>query len=261
MGGAGDLHYQRQGSGEPLVLIHGIGSRHGVWRPVVEQLALEREVFAIDLPGFAESPALPSGTPSSVLTLTDAVEAWIRAMGLDRPHVAGNSLGGAIALELARRNAVRSAAALSPAGFWIAIENTYARFVLKTARSLGRRARPLAPTLAHSKLARGLLAGPFVAHPSRLDPDEALLDLAAFLDGPAFDETLDRTRKYYFANGHELRVPVTIAWGTRDYLLLPQQARRARRLLPDARHVSLRGCGHMPMGDDPKQVLDVLLSH
>ncbi|WP_394847119.1 alpha/beta fold hydrolase [Pendulispora brunnea] len=261
MGGGSELHYHREGSGEPLVLIHGIGSRHGVWRPVVEQLARQRDVFAIDLPGFGASPPLPEGTPSGIPTLTDAVEAWIRAMGLDRPHVAGNSLGGAIALELARRNAVRSATALSPAGFWIPIENTYARFVLKTARALGRRARPLGPRLAHSNWARGLLAGPFVAYPSRMDPEEALLDLAAFLDGPAFDETLDRVRGYAFANGHELRVPVTIAWGTRDYLLFPHQARRARRLLPDARHVSLRGCGHMPMGDDPKQVLDVLLFH
>ncbi|HWL87556.1 MAG TPA: alpha/beta hydrolase, partial [Polyangiaceae bacterium] len=89
--------------------------------------------------------------------------------------------------------------------------------------------------------------------------DEALLDLAALLDAPAFDETLRGSRQYLFRDGHELRVPVTIAWGTRDFLLLPQQATRARRILPNARHVALPGCGHVPMNDDPETVAAVVL--
>ncbi|HWL88958.1 MAG TPA: alpha/beta fold hydrolase, partial [Polyangiaceae bacterium] len=84
MSAKSDLHFDRCGAGEPLVLIHGIGSRAGVWKPVMGRLAREREVFAIDLPGFAQSPSLAAGTPSTVMTLTDAVETWIRKMGLDR---------------------------------------------------------------------------------------------------------------------------------------------------------------------------------
>ncbi|WP_394822999.1 alpha/beta fold hydrolase [Pendulispora albinea] len=258
---ASDLHVERIGSGPPLLLIHGIGSRAGVWKPVVARLAREREVFAIDLPGFASSPPLPAGTSSNVHTLTDAVEAWIRKTGLDRPRVAGNSLGGAISLELARRNAVHSAAALSPAGFWIPIERKYAQSVLRSARSIGRRVRPFAPRLARSRTLRSLLAGPFFARPSRLDVDDVLLDLTALLDAPAFDETLDSAQLYRFARGEEIHVPVTIAWGTRDLLLLPQQAWRAKRLLPNARHVPLHGCGHVPMADDPEAVANVLLLH
>jgi len=68
------LHFERVGSGEPLVLIHGIGSRSGAWKPVLDRLARERQVYAIDLPGFAQSPPLDAGTPSNVLTLADAVE-------------------------------------------------------------------------------------------------------------------------------------------------------------------------------------------
>ena len=55
-------------------------------------------------------------------------------------------------------------------------------------------------------------------------------------------------------------VPVTVAWGTRDRLLLPRQARRARRVMPRATHVWLQGCGHAPFADDPSQVAEVLLA-
>ncbi len=240
-------------------MIHGIGSRSGVWKPVLERLARERQVYAIDLPGFAQSPPLEAGTPSNVLTLADAVESWMREVGLDRPHAAGNSLGGAVALELARRNAVRSAAALSPAGFWTPIENAYTQSVLRSTRAVGRKLRPLAPRLVHFRIVRALLGGPFIGRPLRIDPEEGLRDLDALLDAPSFEETRRAASRYYFERGNELRVPVTIAWGTRDFLLFPWQAERARRLLPQARHVSLHGCGHVPMGDDPELVAEVLL--
>ena len=78
---------------------------------------------------------------------------------------------------------------------------------------------------------------------------------------PAFDAALDGVRPYRFGAGDELRgVPVTIAWGTRDALLIPRQATRARRLLPSARHVTLQGCGHVPFHDDPETVAAVLLA-
>ena len=56
------------------------------------------------------------------------------------------------------------------------------------------------------------------------------------------------------------RVPVTIAWGNKDRLLLPRQLERARRRLPRARHVLIMGAGHLMMGDDPHAVADVVRS-
>ena len=50
------LHHIRQGAGEPLVLIHGLGGSIVVWKPVIDLLAAERDVVAIDLPGFGASP-------------------------------------------------------------------------------------------------------------------------------------------------------------------------------------------------------------
>ena len=97
--------------------------------------------------------------------------------------------------------------------------------------------------------------------PWRLSPAEAVATIDAFVDAPAFELTLEAFGPYRFGAGDELRgVPVTIAWGTRDALLIPRQATRARRLLPWARHVALQGCGHVPFHDDPEAVAAVLLA-
>ena len=82
----------------------GIGSSGAAWRPVVPRLAAEREVWRVDLPGFGRSEALPAGDPCGIEALADAAERFFDEAGLERPHVAGNSLGGAVGLELGRRD-------------------------------------------------------------------------------------------------------------------------------------------------------------
>lgn len=100
------LAHERRGSGPPLVLIHGLGSHWQVWLPVLDEVARHRDVIALDLPGFGASPPLPTarGWPAegSVDHLADRVAAFLAGLGLDRPAVAGNSLGGGVALELGR---------------------------------------------------------------------------------------------------------------------------------------------------------------
>ena len=118
------LVHDRRGEGPPLVLIHGIGARRGAWDPVAERLT-DRETLAIDLPGFGDSAPLPLGPGLAIPDYVDAVERFFADAGLERPHVAGNSMGGGIALELARRGAVASATALSPIGFWSKPESVY----------------------------------------------------------------------------------------------------------------------------------------
>jgi pimeloyl-ACP methyl ester carboxylesterase len=254
------LVHDRRGAGPPLVLVHGIGSRWQAWEPVLDRLAAEREVIVLDLPGFGASPPLPPGIPANVETLTQAVQAFVGALGLPRPHVAGNSLGGAIALELARRGAARSATALAPLGFGTSWEVVYAVASLRAWRRLARLLRPAAPAMVRCAPLRTVLFAQFFGRPSRLAADEALAAVDTLVQAPAFDATLSKTCRYRFGDAHELRVPITIAWGTRDRLLLPRQARRARRRLPAARHVWLYRCGHVPMSDDPEQVAAVLLA-
>jgi len=105
---------------------------------------------------------------------------------------------------------------------------------------------------------RRLLYGKMFAHPQRLAPGEALARMDALLRGDGFHTTLPHLIGYSFPAG-DLPVPATIAWGTRDALLLPTQARRARRRLPGARHIWLHGCGHVPMSDDRDQVAAAIL--
>lgn len=91
------LTFTKIGDGPPLVLLHGIGSSRAAWRPVLDRLAATHTVYAVDLPGFGDSPGL-GGTPRQ---LAEAVAAALDDWGLDNPHVAGNSLGGWVGLELA----------------------------------------------------------------------------------------------------------------------------------------------------------------
>jgi pimeloyl-ACP methyl ester carboxylesterase len=254
---ASGLHHVREGAGPPLVLIAGIGSSGAAWRPVAPRLAEERELWRVDLPGFGRSDTLPDGDPCGVEALADAAERFFEEVGLTRPHIAGNSLGGAVGLELGRRDAVATVTALSPAGFAGWAGQQYAGRSLQLTHWAGGKLRPVAPKLFRRPGLRRILSAQMFAHPERLTPGEMYANLVTLLDSKGFHEVLTELDGHRFEG--EIAVPVTIAWGTRDALLLPTQALRARRLLPNARHVWLHGCGHVPMSDDPEQVAQVLL--
>jgi pimeloyl-ACP methyl ester carboxylesterase len=249
-----DVH----GAGAPLVLLHGLGSRRGVWDPVIAAVARERRVFALDLPGFGDSP--PEGFEPGPEGFVARLRSWFVEQGLDRPHVAGNSMGGAIALELARAQAVASATAISPSGFWTSRELRYGQVSLRASRAIARQVRPLLPAIAGAAAGRTMLLGQMRARPWRVPADEVVAEVQTFAEAPWVEPALQAFSRYRFRDGEQLRgVRVTVAWGTRDALLLPRQAGRARRLLPWARHVELRGCGHLPFHDDPHAVAAVLL--
>jgi pimeloyl-ACP methyl ester carboxylesterase len=253
------LAHARTGAGEPLVLLHGIGATSELWDPVVPAAAARHEVIAVDLPGFGGSAALDPSTPPSAAALAAAVHDFLQAKGVERPHVAGNSLGGRVALELARRGGARTVTAFSPAGFAGPREQRFAEISFAITRAVARSIRPFAWPLARSAAGRTVLAGQFFSRPWRLPPDVMLRSTHAFLDCPGFDATMTENSRGPFARGEEIGVPVTIAWGTRDLILLPRQARRAARALPHARVVPLPGCGHVPFFDDPELCARVLL--
>lgn len=245
----------RVGTGEPLVLLHGIGHRWQAWQPVLDRLAEHHDVLAIDLPGFGASalPDGPLGIPDTVARLA----AFLTDLGVERPHVAGNSLGGAIALELAAAGLVSSATALSPAGFATARELRWAFGTLWMHRVTARAPEPLIRRVAYSPRLRALGWGMIVARPDLLDPEAAIGDARALRDGRGFPIAARAARGYRFGGSPD--VPLTVAWGSKDRILLPRQADRARLALPAARHVALPGCGHVPMSDAPDLVARVIL--
>ncbi|MER6206146.1 alpha/beta fold hydrolase [Streptomyces sp. NPDC001073] len=253
------VSYARVGRGEPLLLLHGIGHHRQAWDPVVDVLATERDVIAVDLPGFGASPALPEGLSYDLPTTAAVFGAFCEALELDRPHVAGNSLGGLMALELAREKLVRSVTALSPAGFWSQAERRYAFGVLLTMRQIARRMPlPLVEKLARTAVGRTALTSTIYARPGRRSPEAVVAETLALVNAPGFDDTLRAGTSVRFTDDLP-GIPVTVAWGTQDRLLLRRQGVRAKRLMPRSRLVRLPGCGHCPMNDDPALVARVIL--
>lgn len=253
------LAFERHGSGEPLVLVHGVTHRRQAWYPVLDQLAEHREVILVDLPGHGESdPFCTDG-----LTVDQALRRDFRQFladeQLDRPHVAGNSLGGRVALEAGAAGDARSVTALSPAGFW-RTDHEFAytrRFFTSAARLqevLGKRGEQVARTRAGRKLMYGTL----MAHPRRVPVDHAIGDFRAFnYARPALGAILAAATP--FTESIPADVPVTIAWAARDLVLPNWQAKVAREMLPHAEHIAMAGVGHVPMFDDPETVAAILL--
>jgi pimeloyl-ACP methyl ester carboxylesterase len=253
------INHHREGEGPPLVLLHGVGHHWQAWRPVIDLLSREFEVIACDSPGFGRSSQLPASIEPTVTAYTDAFEWFFVELGLERPHVAGNSMGGAIALELARRRAVQSATALSPAGFWTPLELRYAQSSLRALANLPAALRPAVTALARTRGGRRTLFAQTYGYPARLPAEEAVATLEDAWASPAFGGALAAFDKYSFRDPEELRnVPVAVAWGKLDRLLPYRfQAPRARAMLPWAMHVTL-GAGHVPFSDDPAAVAEVI---
>jgi pimeloyl-ACP methyl ester carboxylesterase len=253
------LAYERHGTGPALVLLHGVGHRRQAWQPVLDLLTPHRTVIMVDLPGHGDSPPLRTEGRPAIRAIADEIVAFFDALGLDRPHVAGNSLGGALALAAGARGRAATVTTLSPAGFWAnPWQYGYARAAFRFAQRAGAGGRPLVLALARIPLTCGLTQAAFVARPSNITPEHATADALAFLRARDAVYAILADRET-FTDAIPVGVPVTIGWGTRDRMLPPSQARVAMRRLPHARFVPLPGCGHVPMTDDPVLVASVLL--
>jgi pimeloyl-ACP methyl ester carboxylesterase len=239
------LSHHRGGSGDLLVLVHGIGGTWRLWRPILPALQERFEVLAVDLPGFGDSPV--SG-PSDVAAFADAV-----ADLAGRPfHAVGSSMGGGVALELGRRGVARSVTAFAPIGFWGPWDRRWCQASVALGRSAARSLRPLLPRLASTRAGRTVVFGLFYGRPAEIDAAAGLEDAAALAQAPGFAAARRAFAHHRFGDPGALQgIPVTIAWGSRDLILPARQAEAARAALPHARHVRLPGCGHLPFGDDP----------
>ena len=246
------LNHVRRGRGEPLTLIHPLGADLFVWEPVLDRLAGERDVIALDLPGFGRSPPLNAAAPTPQ-ALAAAVASFLDGLGIERTHVAGISLGGWVALELAKAGRALSVAGLCTAGLW---GRPLGRRPGPDVRRLGRLLRPVLPALVRSERVRGLVLRAVVGHPERVPADAAARLVRAYLTATAFEGANAAMRADVFSGVEQISVPVTLAWGELDRLV-----RRPRRGVPGGwRSTVLRGCGHLPTWDDPDQVAGVLLA-
>jgi pimeloyl-ACP methyl ester carboxylesterase len=250
----GMINYERRGGGTPLLLIHGIGGDLCVWEPVLDRLAEQRDVIALDLPGFGGSPGLAAGVVPTPQALAASIGSLLDSLSIERAHIAGNSLGGWVGLELAVSGRALSVAGLCPAGLWDAPMIPAGASVRGRAHAVVRGLRPALPVLLRSRAARRLALGHVVADPDRVPYRAALRIVRSYARATAYDATNTAMRQNYFRDAAKLGVPVTLAFGERDRLIRP-----VRLETPWARSVLLPGCGHIPMWDAPELVGQVIL--
>ena len=243
------LAQHRTGHGSPLVLLHPLGADRHVWDPLVPVLAARRELIAIDLPGFGESPALDAEVPTP-RALAGAVAEHLAAIGVQRPHVAGNSLGGWVALELGLSGAAGSVSGIAPAGLWPEPLVPKAAIAHRLARAL----LPVASRSVATRPGRSMLLSGTVAYPSRVPAAAARQMVEAYALAPDFVRVNDAMRGGRFEGLERIRCPVTLVWPDHDRLI------RRPVWVPDRiRNVVLSGAGHMPMWDAPQDLAQILI--
>jgi pimeloyl-ACP methyl ester carboxylesterase len=252
----------RAGTGTPLLLLHGIGATWRDWSPVLPYLEPHHDVIVPTLAGHGGGPPLDSEVAPSIQALTDGIEDELDRLGLQQAHIAGNSLGGRIGIELARRGRARSLVLFSPAGAWrsqrsIELRATRARLSFG---ALGRYASRADAIAANGFLRYSLLATQ-VAHPNRVPPQALATYIRASALAPAVAPLL---REFPLRQVQPLPAvrdyPVRLVWGDRDRVL-PFGGFGAPMLgrLPGAEFIRLHGVGHVPMYDDPVTVAKLIL--
>lgn len=252
----------RGGAGTPLVLLHAGMMTWRAWVPVLPLLEAHHEVFAPTLPGHCGGEALGDGVEPSIRALADALERQLDDAGIADAHVAGNSLGGWLALELARRRRARSVVAFSPPAAGTLAMNVLHQFLFRAGTLALRGVAPMAPWLGRTAVERRLVLRFACERGDRVEAAEmkAMLQAAAACRiGPAWLRTV--TQWGALAPGLDRSsCPILIAWGERDRLTPYEQfARPLLELVPTAEAVVLPGVGHVPMYDDPELVAGTIL--
>jgi pimeloyl-ACP methyl ester carboxylesterase len=244
------IAFERTGDGPPLVLLHPLGADRRVWDPIVDRLSEVREVIAVDLPGFGESPPLEGSVPTPS-ALAAAIAEQLVSIGLPRPHVAGNSLGGWVALELGLSGHAQTVTGIAPAGLWPQPLVPKAGIAHRLAHSF----LPLLGPVAASRAGRALLLSSAVAHPRRVPRAQTAHLVRAYALAPGFTEVNNAMRARRFEGLERIRCPVTLVWPDRDQLI------KRPPWVPDRiKNVVLADSGHVPMWDSPAKLAEILIA-
>jgi pimeloyl-ACP methyl ester carboxylesterase len=243
-------------------LLHGITAIWRAWSPILPHLEPHHDVIVPTLAGHGGGPLLNAQVAPSVQALTDVIEDELDRQGLSKVHIAGNSLGGWIGIELARRGRAHSLVLFSPAGAWRSQRSIELRAALVRLSfdALGRYASRADAMVANTLLRRFLLAGQ-VAHPDRVPPEELAALIRASGLAPAVAPLLrELPLRQVQPLPADRDYPVRLVWGDHD-LVLPFRGFGAAMLerLPGAELIRLHDVGHVPMTDDPVAVAKLIL--
>jgi len=245
--------------GDVLVLIHGMGSAATAWKPIIPELKRHYTLVTLDLPGHGKTP-MSISQAMDPRSLGDAVCETMSALGIEKFHVCGNSLGGWVALEIAAKHSGRvlSLTGLAPAGLWLA---PYTARYPGTAllRALAKTTRPLSPIALRYEWARQLgfaNVSPLwknLSYEICLDATNAMNTATGYF--PAWDAML----KKRFDSPIPHSIPVTIVFGDTDNTL-PASSCQERSVVPaHSKWFVIENCGHAPMWDHPTTVIRHIL--
>lgn len=255
------LNHIRYGNGKPLLLIHGLGGSWKSWMPVLDKLAAQREVIAIDLPGHGKTPRLHGLT--TIATLADAVTEFLHAKKLTGIDAVGSSMSARLVLELARRgNILGNVVSLDPGGFWKGLERPFFFGAGAVSIRIVRALQFALPWLTRNRLTRSILLAQFSPRPWHIPAHLALTELRSYAACPVYDELL-----YNLAYGEEqkgtskgsITKRAIIGWGRQDRVCFPSQAQKAIHLFPDAHVHWFNRCGHFPHWDKPLETVALIL--
>ncbi|HEV2820796.1 MAG TPA: alpha/beta fold hydrolase [Solirubrobacteraceae bacterium] len=253
------LAFTQTGDGPPLVLVHGVGATRAIWGRVLERLASDHAVIALDLPGFGDSP--PAGPAFDLDEVADAVAEGLAAAGVPIPfELVGHSLGGAVALTLAHRHpdmvgrlVLVAPAGLSPRPPWLAETLGWAANLLVPVRRLA------GGPLVGRQAARALMLTGTVHDGARLHPDDARIILGASARALRLREGIATvTAADLRPMLGRLAAPPGLVWGERDLTIPVDGLDTVRALRPDAPARTLPNTGHVPMLEAPAAFADAL---
>jgi pimeloyl-ACP methyl ester carboxylesterase len=253
----------RAGAGEPLLLLHGFTGTWHHWRPVLPELVARFEVIAPTLAGHDGGPPFPMDRPLTLAGAGDVLERQLDELGVGSAHIAGNSLGGGLALELAKRGRARSVVALAPGGGWRPESGESQRLARFFARQqqLMRATQARLPTVMRRPGPRRLALRDAMLHGELCAPDEAValirralrcritgLVIKALREGGVELSGLDR-----------VAAPTLVAWPRADRILpMALHAERFREEVGGVEFRVLEGVGHVPMWDAPQPTAELI---
>jgi pimeloyl-ACP methyl ester carboxylesterase len=247
------LAIREEGSGEPLVLVHGAGTSGAIWRRVMAVLARERRVVAPDVPGYGGSP--PAGPGFALEEVTERFVIELEEAGVPGPYdLVGHSMGGAIAILLAAHHPerVRRVVLAAPAGL-AALPRAAAMLLGRVAEPYAIARRTLASPLAGSALVRRLaLAG--VAHDgARVPPEHARAVLASSAGatriGPGLASAATADLRGALA---VVQAPLGLVWGEHDPVIPRRRIEVIRGVRPEAPLRIVADTAHAPMLERPE---------
>ncbi len=257
------IHFFKKGSGPKLLLVHGLGGNSHSFDSIINELAMHREVIAVDLPGFGDSLPLPGEV--TISTLSAALAAFLKEQNLIGIDAVGSSMGARLVIEMKRQgNLLGDVVSLDPGGFWKGFKRHLFFGSIYLSIRLVRLLNPFLSKICNSKLGRTILFAQFSARPWNLSAKEILTEMRSYIHAQSFDEllynlTYGETQKG--APKNSITGRLTIGWGKHDRVCFSSQAKYALKLFPDATLHWFTHSGHFPHWDEPQKTVQFILDN